>query len=136
MTGYTIISAAYADEENGSAIIETVEAGSVAISPRDRPELWVQMMRSHTPAAYVPPPPPPPPKGVLGQTFPQPVPPVPGQPSFISQQPTSAPAESLATQTKIALLEQEIAQMRETQNALIRSLHAVNVKPVPAEPPT
>lgn len=58
---YTITSARYADAESQSAIIETAEAGAVAISAVDTPAEWEAMLASDvkiapysSPAAPVP----------------------------------------------------------------------------------
>jgi hypothetical protein len=59
--------------------------------------------------------------------------PDPGQQPAAATSP--APAESLATQTKLALIEQELADVRATQEALIRALTAANVNPLPGEVP-
>lgn len=41
---YTIISAAYANQEHTAAVLQTEEAGAVLISDRDTPDLWQQML--------------------------------------------------------------------------------------------
>jgi hypothetical protein len=41
---YTIINARYANEDNTAIVITTVEAGDVAISEKDTPELWSQVI--------------------------------------------------------------------------------------------
>lgn len=41
---YTILSARYANEENTAIVITTQEAGDVALSERDTPELWEQVL--------------------------------------------------------------------------------------------
>lgn len=43
---YTIISARYSNAEQTAITIETVEAGSVAISPADTPVLWGEVLAS------------------------------------------------------------------------------------------
>ena len=43
MIAYTVVSATYADDDHTSAIAITLEAGAVAISAIDRPELWAQL---------------------------------------------------------------------------------------------
>lgn len=53
---YSITGAAYANSENTAAIILTGEAGSVAISEADTPELWQEMLAWGEPAAYTEPP--------------------------------------------------------------------------------
>lgn len=40
---YTIISAAYANEDHTAAVIQTQEAGAVLVSERDTPALWAQL---------------------------------------------------------------------------------------------
>lgn len=42
---YTIQSAAYANPEHTAAIVQTREAGAVAISQRDAPDLWAAMLK-------------------------------------------------------------------------------------------
>ncbi|HXF89530.1 MAG TPA: hypothetical protein VNK48_14335 [Xanthobacteraceae bacterium] len=56
IAGYTMLSAAYADERHESVIVMTEESGAVAVSARDRPELWAALMASGLPIApYTPP---------------------------------------------------------------------------------
>jgi hypothetical protein len=40
----TIIKAAFANEDDSAAVLETAESGAVAISQQDRPELWQLMI--------------------------------------------------------------------------------------------
>jgi hypothetical protein len=54
MTGYTIVSAHYANPERTAVIIMTVQSGAVAISERDRPELWEHLMNSGVPISDMP----------------------------------------------------------------------------------
>jgi hypothetical protein len=46
MSNYTVMSAAYANAGHTSAIIQTEEAGAVAISSADTPDLWAQLHAS------------------------------------------------------------------------------------------
>lgn len=59
---YTIEAAAFAEEEERSAVIVTPEAGAVALSPENAPALWAALMAWRDAggaiAAYQPPPPP------------------------------------------------------------------------------
>lgn len=55
MTTYTITGAAYANADQTAAVIETAEAGSIAISQADTPALWAAMLARVTPAAFVAP---------------------------------------------------------------------------------
>jgi hypothetical protein len=48
---YTIQSARYANPENTSAIVMTTESGAVAISQRDKPDLWTQLQSSGIPVS-------------------------------------------------------------------------------------
>jgi hypothetical protein len=50
---YTIISARYSNEHHSAAIVTTAEAGDVAVSQRDRPDLWEQML-GQTVSAFAP----------------------------------------------------------------------------------
>jgi hypothetical protein len=52
---YTIQSAAYANSEHTAAIIQTLEAGSVAISQRDAPDVWNAMLAKGGVGAYAAP---------------------------------------------------------------------------------
>ncbi len=52
---YTIIAAKYANPDHTSAEITTVEAGSVAASEVDRPELWKAMLEWGEPDPYAAP---------------------------------------------------------------------------------
>lgn len=40
----TVLGAKYANEDQTAAIVTTVERGAVAVSERDRPELWARLM--------------------------------------------------------------------------------------------
>ena len=42
--GYTILSAAFGDADDASAVIVTEEAGPVAVSPGDTPALWAALL--------------------------------------------------------------------------------------------
>jgi len=55
----TIVSAAFANEDDTAAVAQTEEAGAVLLSAADTPDEWAAMLAAVTPAAYVPPPPPP-----------------------------------------------------------------------------
>lgn len=55
---YTALSAQYANAEHTSAIILTKEAGAVAISERDTPELWEKVLAALSPSPYQHPAPP------------------------------------------------------------------------------
>lgn len=55
---YTILTAAYADQHNGSALMTTEEAGLVLISAVDTPDEWAELIAwgvSNQIAAYTPP---------------------------------------------------------------------------------
>jgi hypothetical protein len=52
----TILSARYANAERTAAVIQTVENAAVAISARDTPALWAQMLATVDPDSYVAPP--------------------------------------------------------------------------------
>ena len=41
---YTILSARYANEDNTAIVIKTVEAGDIAISEKDTPDIWLKVM--------------------------------------------------------------------------------------------
>lgn len=56
MTRITITAAAYANPERTAAVIQTAEAGAVAISAADTPAVWAQMLARGGVAAYQPPP--------------------------------------------------------------------------------
>lgn len=51
---YTIISASYGDPQNTSIVLQTLEAGAVAVSKVDTPELWGKAL-AFGPSPYVPP---------------------------------------------------------------------------------
>lgn len=56
---YTISSARYANEENTAAVVETEEAGAVALSAVDTPAEWQVLLNSGVSVqAYAPPTPP------------------------------------------------------------------------------
>lgn len=52
---YTIRSAAYANAERTAAVIDTQEAGAVAISQHDAPALWAAMVQKGGVVDYAPP---------------------------------------------------------------------------------
>lgn len=52
---YTILSAQYSNAFNTAAILRTIEAGDVAASESDTPELWARLMAWGVPTAYAPP---------------------------------------------------------------------------------
>jgi hypothetical protein len=52
---YTIQSASYANAEHTAAIINTLEAGAVAISQRDAPDVWAAMLAKGGVGAYAAP---------------------------------------------------------------------------------
>ena len=43
---YTILSARYANEDGTAIVITTFEAGDVAISEKDTPEIWADVIES------------------------------------------------------------------------------------------
>lgn len=55
---YTIISAAYADQENACALLKTEEAGLVLVSAFDTPDEWMELLtwgETNPIGEYVPP---------------------------------------------------------------------------------
>jgi len=52
---YSILSAAYANEERTAAIVKTTEAGAILASQADTPELWKAMQAAAEVSDYTPP---------------------------------------------------------------------------------
>lgn len=55
LMSYTILSAQYANPDETAAIVETAEVGFIAVSQKDTPDLWEDLMAWGTPSAGIAP---------------------------------------------------------------------------------
>lgn len=104
--GYCILSARYANPEHTAVVAETLEAGSVAASSRDRPALWQRIHNTVPVAPHDP------------QTMPANAAPLPELPAPLEQPPViTVNDQGDRRRAARALVEEAVAQVNRLTNS-------------------